>query len=853
MYFLLGRMAVKSKFIKILVLVFVFAGVVAAVLFFNRNDSQKEAYAEWKEASLPVLYMNFEGERINSLHGYTADMDKTYMRDTITPVASDRNITVSVDSYGSHISGVSYQVYSLDGEKLYIKKDCTGYEASEGSFDVSFALEDIFDAATEYQLILTLTSDEYKAINYYTRIRYYDDTDISGILSYVKDFSNDILSGDLSSEHRYQLESDSSTDNSSYGYTDIKSTYSHVSWGNLSPELVSDVSISIKEFNEMTGSVELKYAVNVQNEDRKTVTLDVDEFFCVRYVNNAYYLIAYEREANERFTFTEERINSDGVELGITAKKYLPLNVVSKGSLNVFSVDGELWCFDSVKNNALKLFSFKQEENDERTLLDEHKFDVVSIDGDGNIQFTVSGYMNSGLHEGKCGIAFYKYTKADNRLDELFFIQSRRSADVVNEEVDRLSYMGKNNMYYIVFGGSLYAIDFGGMEYVKIAEGLSDGTYAIDPENGIAAWQESDKHGLGTSVREFFLDDSSEYKIKADDGEYLKVIGFLDGDLIVGRAHTEDIVMEGLAVAGFPMYRIDIINKEHETVTQYNGNGFYISGAEISNDRVVIQRMVRNEDGSFSGISDDVLLRNADDDQSDSKIVSAVGDLRKRIYSLKLNSVSTSKEFTITNPEHPGSVTGYLSIAETEEGKQDGRYYAFSCGRLQGITDSAGNAINMVYDQMGTVVDGKQNYIWTRANRSARKQIQVSVDYAAGDNASTLAACINTVLDLEDKKTNAEKLLGEGKSAYDILNSSLGSRALNLQGCLMNQVIYYVNNGSPVIAYTAKDKAELIVGFTGNSQIIMYDTLSRSNYTMSWQDAENLFNANGNIFISYVK
>ncbi len=843
----------NNKLFKGLVLVLVFVGVIAAVLLVNRDDEKQQVYAEWKEATLPVVYMNFEGERVNRLYGYTVDMDMTYMRDTITPVASDRTLTFSVDTYESSIKGISYEVWSLDGEKLYLDKKCKDYDASADSFDVTFTLEDIFSEATEYQLVITISTGDYKAINYYTRLRYYNDTVIDGILGYVKNFSTEVLSGNMSNDLIYQLESDSSTDNTSFGYTNIKSTYNHVSWGNLSPQLVSDVGVSIKEFNEMTGSIMLQYTVSALNERGETVILDVEEFFCIRYVNNTYYLIAYERQANERFEFSEERISSNHVELGIISDEYLPLNVASAGAFNVFAVDGDLWCFNSTQNKALRVFSFKESENDVRTLLDDHKYQVVSVDDKGNIQFTVAGYMNSGMHEGKCGVGFYEYVRENNTLNELFFMQSTRPYGVISEDLGKLSFMGNNDMYYLMFGDSLFSVDFSGMEYVEIADGLSDNMYAVDAKNGIAAWQEQDDWSKCTSIRQMFFADGTDYTIKAEAGEYIKVLGFLDGDLIIGRSYAQDIVMEGSSVVNYPMYKLEIINSAHELEAEYAVDGYYISGITVDSERIIIKRQTKGEDGSFVAAAADVLIKNWESEEQSAKIVSEIMSLRKRVYSLELSAIAISKAFSVSYPEIPGSTTENLSMAASEEEEQDNRYYAYSCGKLAGVTESVGAAINLVYNDMGIVVDSSQDYIWTRANRSAVRNIQVSAEFSAASNVETTAACLNTILNLESKKTNAQKELEKGKSAFDVLNKALDKGALDLQGCILNQVLYYVNNGSPVMVYTGKDKVELIVGFQGSNTIIMYDSMRQSTYNISWEEAENLFNANGNVFISYVK
>ena len=61
----------KKGIKRILILLLVFCGAVAGILFFmNREDETEVSYAASGPASLPVVYMEVEGEQVNGLHGY---------------------------------------------------------------------------------------------------------------------------------------------------------------------------------------------------------------------------------------------------------------------------------------------------------------------------------------------------------------------------------------------------------------------------------------------------------------------------------------------------------------------------------------------------------------------------------------------------------------------------------------------------------------------------------------------------------------------------------------------------------------------------------------------------------------
>ena len=180
------------------------------------------------------------------------------------------------------------------------------------------------------------------------------------------------------------------------------------------------------------------------------------------------------------------------------------------------------------------------------------------------------------------------------------------------------------------------------------------------------------------------------------------------------------------------------------------------------------------------------------------------------------------------------------------------QYYAYGSGRLEGICGSAAKAIELVYEQMGVVVAEDQNYVWTRANRKT----EAMADLGEGEKAETpsgrLSACLSMILKMAGDSSGAEAKLAEGKSAYEILEELPSGRAVDLGGCILNQMLYYVNRGCPVLAMTKGGQAELILGYDIYKNLIIYDPLAGENRLMAEEEAERYYGAYGYPFISWV-
>ena len=83
-----------------------------------------------------------------------------------------------------------------------------------------------------------------------------------------------------------------------------------------------------------------------------------------------------------------------------------------------------------------------------------------------------------------------------------------------------------------------------------------------------------------------------------------------------------------------------------------------------------------------------------------------------------------------------------------------------------------------------------------------------------------------------------------------VLQTSLKDKlVLDLTGCTLSQALYYVSQGTPVYARTGDDAALLIIGYDA-ANIIVYHS---DQYTkMSTDNASQVFESAGNVFISYV-
>ena len=247
---------IKGVYLIIIFLVALFS--VSAVM----NKGNTDMTMEMGEASLPIVTMQLEEYPVNRLHGYANDMDTSYLRDTLLPIGSRRNVAFTIDTYGNRIEALSFEVRSINGERLVESTEIEKYRETDDQIQCEITLKDLISENKEYMLVLFLTPEGKDTIRYYTRIIQSEEMYIQEKLAYVQDFHDRTFNREAAAELTKYLESNAEGDNSTLHKVTIHSSFHQVTWADLEVEKVTEPVIDIKELEERTGSFQLEYMVS---------------------------------------------------------------------------------------------------------------------------------------------------------------------------------------------------------------------------------------------------------------------------------------------------------------------------------------------------------------------------------------------------------------------------------------------------------------------------------------------------------------------------------------------------------------------------------------------------------------
>lgn len=821
------------------------------VISYLANQGNNDLTVEMAKATYPLVYMEDEGRLYNCLHGYETSMDSCFERDTITVLDENRSTGVVIETFGTPVNSIGFEVRSVDGSRLIEAGESDEYEEQNGTIRCNIALKDLIDPNTDYSLVILLTTENRGVIRYYTRAIWAENYYADRKLDFIRDFHAKTFQKEEAKELTRYLESNAEGDNSTFHKVNIHSSLSQVTWGDLEVTKLTEPVPDIKDITKQTATVRQTYYVTT-GTDKNQRFHRVEEYYRIRYTEERTYLLDFERTMVQILSERDIPFENNKLNLGIQSPSF---NFFESGDGNIlaFENEGRLFSYNVTDNKLSVLFGFYDAENqDVRTTYQKHRIEILNVDEAGNIRFAVYGYMNRGRHEGNVGIQIYYYNSTLNTIEEAVYIPYDKSADTLLCELQPFFYMNRNNMVFFMLEGSVYSVNLDSKTYELLARDMSDGSVQVSESGKMIVWQQG--QNLYQCRKLLLTDLSSLHRIEigTGDGEYILPLGFIGEDLIYGLARSEDIVKDNTGKLVFPMYAVYIQNVDGEILKEYKQEDTYVTGCVVNGSQIALSRVVRGENGSYREISDDQIMSSEATDQNKNAIEVINAGIYEKQVQIVFKETIDKKGLKLLTPKEVLFEGGReLSLLEKDSRKE--RYYVYGPEGVQGIYMNPANAVSLAYECAGVVTDASGAYIFRKGSRVTRNQIMAITGTAADAEQSSVSVCLDTMLELEGVVRNTQLQLDQGEGSYEILQNSLNDyQILDLAGCPLDAVLYYVNQDIPVMALLNDGNAVLITGFNELNVVIM-DPLTGKVYKKGMKDSAEWFEQNGNCFLTYVK
>jgi hypothetical protein len=841
---------------KIMVLIMIFIGTIFVV---NRIDNSgvEEVSVEMEQATLPIVYVRYNDDFINTLHGYTGKVDTTYFRDTITPM--DRGQTVELwanqgdEDYGSY----EYELRSQYQGDLIENGEVTGLGHSDGYDKITITFRTSLEEGQEYVLVLKAMKDEESVVRYYTRVVVEDNYHAEELLEFVETF-NDALFDKENAESviSKSIEPNEDGSNEYLSQVDIHSSFYTITFADLNPTRITKPVASIKEIDDSYAVIQLKYMISAV-ENKVVENYYITEDYRVRTADeDNIYLLDYNRTQEAMFTTDNVDITTNTFKIGVTDDAEFQFVASSNAKKVAFTQARQLWYYDYNGGTITNVYGFCQADNytDSRVTYDANDIKILAMQDNGDITFAVYGYMNRGVHEGKVGIAVYQFTAEKDRMDEVLFIENNKPFDILEEDMETLMYLNEAGEFYYFDNDCIVKVDTATKASEIFIEDVLNEHLAVSDDNHLIGYPNALLPENTDMVTVYNLDTQESQEITANAGERIEAIGFVETDLILGRIRETDIETRLDKTVICPMSTIDIIDESSKVVKSYGSTGVYVMEA-TAEDGVVYLDRVRKINGEFEETTPDFITYKEDEDTDKLSTAYKYSDTAYNQLYLTFPSyiyVAEKPKLMITKQ----TVTEEDTTVKITFDHTNKKFYTYGQGKYMTDYLSLNEAVRTAYENAGVVLDENGVIVWRKI---AVKDYHTVADkitiYNVSDTEDTLAACIYMMGVYEGKNPDLAAMqqdLSGDVAPEDVILKYTGRQGTDITGCDFENGLYYLCKDAPVITRFADGTYVLVTSYNGE-RVRYINPLEEEDVVESRDEFEKKVKDSGNVFISYVR
>lgn len=820
------------------VLVFLLS-IVGSYKFINRNSQNMTI--EMAAPSLPLVQMVVGGERYNTLYGYTSEMITSEVATCMYPLKEDRVLHGSISTFSENVKEIRYEVRNQDGSRLIESGTTKWEETAPHTLSFQVPVKDLIEPGEEYLFTVMLDTEQKKDIRYYTRFVFADDYDIENQIAFVKEFHEMTFDKQSVTKIASYMEPDKSANNSSLAHVNVHSAARQVVWDALKVEPVTEPELQITYLQDNYGGYTLDYYATA-TVDERTEYYHVVEHYLISSYGDKIYLLDYERTADTIFHYEENLYNNDKINLSIQSKE-IPLMESDDGNMAAFVVNSTLYYYDDVENDINLVYGFFENANaDVRSKHFEHDIKILSVDGTGSIYFAVYGYMNRGNYEGKTGIALYSYDGQSKLLEEIGFYESAHSALYVMQEVETLSFLSRNGVFYFVVDGNVVSYDLMNRTIETIgAYGAYDKLFVSDDHSAIVIEEEHD-------ATFWYLETGYTRPISVTEGSDVIPLGFIGNDFVYGLFEKQNEFVNSDGTYSRYMKELRIQSAQGEVLKQYHAGEQYISGCSIKDNQIVIE-LLTIVDGKVIATSEEQIVANKNSGNRYNGIDSALTNTYQTIWQVQLKN-----KIDLNTLEHKRAKEAFGESSSKifiDLETQKPYYTVYSPWGATEYTTEPGEAMVKAQALEGYALDETGASLWRKASTVTKNQIMaIELEEETRDRTSK-EICLDIMLRQIGAPKDVAAELREGKSCQEILSAEGDYVFMDVTGSSLESLLYYTNQDIPIMVLYEDGTAILITGFNQFNIVVMDPVKGKLGYMARSDAKEMLAESNNQVFTYY--
>ena len=434
------------------------------------------------------------------------------------------------------------------------------------------------------------------------------------------------------------------------------------------------------------------------------------------------------------------------------------------------------------------------------------------------------------------------------------YIPVNTTYQLLKNEVNEFVYMNSYDVLYFTIYNTIYSYNLTTRTLQPLVENVSPKKIVFLEELKHVVWQVKDEAGNEGALTVLDLETGKTRTIEAAANEQICLLGRIDNNLVYGYAKEADIATNLDGTKTVPMYRMVIADLAGTVFKEYAQDGYYVTEALFEDNVIRLTRVKKAETPElhYAVAAPDAIQNRTESETASVYITGRVTDLAKKEYyitfpgDVQIDEVPELKTAPLTVLSSDPTVRINPSDEVPEQ------YMTYSFGRIVVCSPDAVDAIHRANEDenVGAVMNGKGKVIWERGVKSARASISgIKSVVTPGQNG--LLAALRVIFTYEGYNIDTSGISFESQNVTEWLEQHLKVTALDLKGANMDEVLYYVYKKYPVTVLQEDNQVIMLIGYDQENVEIM-DPARGTIQKMEKSAAEELFEANGNVFFTYI-
>ena len=844
---------VQMVIVHIAVAVVCFIG---ALIFFNGRISMEKgsAVAELANPSYPVLEIGNDTSSYNLMAGYKEDIDLSLVRNQITLTNNKNAVILKLHDYDYDITAIQYTLF----EKTPDKPTETGtlnQLTSNKKKNIKLGTLTFKNTLSEnkiYYLKFGVRLDNNTRINFYTKIQSGSGYHLDDYLAFVLKFHNNLFSKETMTENASYLEPSADTIDDNLESVNIHSGSEAISFGNMEVKQETKPRITLQEINNTYTVIQVSTILSTEVSEGVVRYYDLKETYKLRYTAERMYLLDYERTMDAYYNSSIIDSANNLLSLGIQNKKNISYVYADKGYKVCFAVQGQLWYYDYQSSDMYKIYSLSSENlPDIRNAASNHGIKLLSMDKKGNIFYLVYGYINRGRHEGMNGIQIMKYNAGTNCNEEISFLSTSLPYDSMKEDLEKFSYLNSKSVFYCILEGDLHEINLEKKSDKIVEAGLVNESLTASKDQSIIAIEKEQDIYKNKKIEMIDLESGKKQNFTCNFDKRIRAVGFLSNDFIYGEADAADVSKSRNGMINFPITKIHIVGIEGKTIKEYQKSGRYIMDTEIKGS-ILEMTLGKRSGNKIQKTNTTDYIRYKEEEAEDAvTLTSKYTDTYWTQLYFKFPNyiyIQVVPDLLLTKiMVNEDDVTLKLS----NSGEQVEQYYVYASGVQKAVYTNLTEAIARAYEERGNVIDSKENILWKCIYADYAQVAGMDNVIKTGTDSTSLAGCLSMIAAVNGKEVTPGSINIKKDNIEELMKKYSGHTTRNLTGCTVDEILYYVSQGSPVLAKISSSRYVIVMSYNA-TKIRYLDPVTGQSTAVSRTEVTNRLEKTGKVFYSYL-